>query len=768
MKITRKLLKYLLYILLLVIVMLVLFILFISPIAKWAIEKYDKEHTGREITIGKLSLSVFKGELILNDFTVFEQDAKTKFFNAGQFAAKISVTSLFKQKYNVEYVTLSDFYVTIKQKGSHFNFDDLMNLGASDSAQKPEPVDPNTPPTEWFLNNLNLKNGKIVYNDKLIGSEINLSRFNVYLPKFAYNTNNLNVLSDFLINESGRVDTRLNLNLKNLDYTLRTKVNNLDIKPFYVYVKEFLLAKQLNGLINTDMSVKGSFANASDIALKGKLNFNSFLLTDVLNDKLSSFKNLDVVIDSINLKENIFKMNTVALNDLYLKVELYENGTNFNRLMKAADGQTTTVASNASSNSTQNTSSSGASSSNIFLMIADYVQLVAKDYILNSYSADKVDLKNLEIDYSDFTLGEQFYVNMDSLNISSSRISSANNRITANLNSRLNRKGKLNIDISANPKDFLEMDFKTEVKKLPISVFNPYVKYYLAHTFTKGDLNLLIGTSISASHQLTSDNALLVEKIKCGKKIKNIKTAANIPLKLGVALLRDPKGNIDFKFPVKGNLKDPNYKIGKIILKIFENLLVKAVMSPFNAVGALFSKKEPATDFEFDYLQTDFTQKTQRKVLEKTAEFLSEKPELTIQFIQNVNPEKELELLAYRMAKQKYIADPANAALIKGDELTNGDKIDNKDSLFVSYVNNQNKELASQTSHLDKCKRFIGENELTKEHERLITERENQIKSILWEKGIDNKRIIFVRNIDRKQNLNEVKPSFSFDMDSEE
>ncbi|MCC6370666.1 MAG: DUF748 domain-containing protein [Bacteroidia bacterium] len=764
MKLLKKIVKYTGITVSIIVVLLVVALLFLSPIAKWAIQKYDKQYTGREITIGDLSINAFTGKLSINNLSVFEADGKTVFLSLKDFDTKISVMPLFKQKYNIEHVTINDFFVAVKQNGSQFNFDDLLKLGESKPDEKPEPVDPNAPPTEWFLNNVKINNSRIFYSEKQVGSKITLSKFNVSLPDFAYNTPQLKLFTDFLINETGAIKSQLNLNTNSMEYTLLTQIEKLDISPFYVYLKEFLLAKQLKGLINTDLNVKGNFSDASDITLKGRLNFHDFLLTDPLNDNLSSFKDLNVLIDSVNVKQSIFDLNTISLQNAFVKVELYENGTNFNRLMKTTEA----APAQASADSSAAAPASGASSTNIFLIIADYVKMVAKDYILNSYSADQVELKNLEVDYSDFTLGEQFYMNMDSLNVSSSRISSSNERITANVNSRLNRKGKLNVDISANPKDFLEMDFKTEVKKLPLTVFNPYVKYYLAHTFTKGDFNLLISTSISAAHDLNSENGLLIEKIKCGKKIKDVKTAANMPLKLGVALLRDPKGNIDFKFPVKGNLNDPKYRIGKIVLKIFENLLIKAVTSPYNAVASLFSKSEPATDFEFDYLQSDFSAGQQRKVLDKTAEFLTEKPELTIQFTQNVNPEKELESLAYKMAKLKYLSDSVRASAVSEAVRLNPDKLDNKDSLFVKFVSEQNQQLATQLSHLDKCKRFVGENEILKEHQRIIEMRENQIRNIFGEKGIEAKRVVFVRNIDKKLNMNEVKPTFSFEMDSAE
>ncbi len=779
MKLIKKILKYFSYLLLFVVTILVVIIIFISPITEWLIEKYDKKYTGREINIGDLQLNPFKGTLAIYNLTLFEANDKDKFFTCSELSTKVNIFQAIKQKYNVEYFNLKTPYVVIKQTGSKFNFDDLLKLGEGDTT-KPEPkTNEKEEPVLWFLNKIKLSNGLINYNDRLVGSKIGISKLNVFVPYFAHDTKDLKVLTDFLINNSGTVKSQLDLNINTLDYKLVTDISNLNIHPFYVYLKEILLAKQFKGTLSTNFKAKGSFADSQDLALKGKIGLQNFLLTDVLDDDLSSFKNLSISIDSINLKKEIFNLNTISLVDSYIKVELYENGNNFNRLMKNSDAPATTTntAVSATTNSTTVdnksdsatvTKSSGASSTNIFMIIADYVKMVAKDYILNSYSADKVEITGTEVDYNDFTLGEQFSVNLDSLDIISNRISSENERISAMVKTNINKKGKLAIDMSANPKDFLELDFKTDLKKLPITIFNPYVKYYLAHTFKKGDVNLLISTSINAQHYLKAENNLLIEKIKCGKKIKGVKTAAKVPLKLGVALLRDPKGNIDFKFPVEGNLKDPKYKVGKIILKVFENLLLKAVTAPFNAVGALFSKKEPATDFEFDYLQVDFSKKEQRKVLEKTAEFVNEKPEMQIVFTQNLNPEKEIELLSYKLAKVKYLKNPTYVSPKKEDELKNIDKLDNKDSLFVFYVSNQFKELDSKTSHLDKCKRFVGIDVIKKEHEVIIAQREADIKRILIENKVQEKQIKFTRNIDKKLNLNEVRPSFSFEMDAED
>lgn len=766
MKAVKKFLKYILYLFAITLTLVVLIIIFINPIAKWAIQKYDTKFIGREITLNAINIGVLNGSLDIVGLTVYEKNSDKRFLTFGELKTKISIWQTIKSKYIIEYFELSNYSVSILQNGSKFNFDDLLELG-SDTTTTKKPEVENPEPTLWFLNKLNLYNGTILYNDKQVGIKTTLNNLNVLLPVFNYNSDKLFIETDFLVNKQGKIKADLNLILSNLKYKLNCSINQLSIKPFYPYLKEMLLAKDFKGYLSSNLKLAGSFSNPSDIALKGHIGLNNFLLTDVLNEKLTAIDQLKITIDSINVPKSIFNINAIELNGAYVKTELYENGTNFNRLLKTDTNQISST--NSSSNSdTLKVQQTQTSSSNLFILIADYVKMVAKDYILNTYSADKVSLNNIEVDYSDFTLGEQFYVNLENMSINSNRISSENERITATFSTNINQKGNLLVDISANPKDFLEMDFKTDLKSLPLTMFNPYVKYYLAHTFKTGDLNLLIQTSINANHQLKAENNLLIEKIKCNKRIKGIKTAAKVPLKLGVAMLRDPKGNIDFKFPVNGNLNDPKYKIGKIVLKIFENLLVKAATAPFNAVGSLLGKKEPATEFEFDYLQTDFNNKEQRKVLEKTAETLIQKPELIIQFTQNVNVEKETELLVYRLAKEIYINNPTYVSPKKEDEIKNIDKFDNKDSLFTYFVSSQFKDLNTKISHLDKCKRLVGEDKINKKLEELFTTREAEIKRILIENKVNEKQILLNRNTDKKTNLNQVKPSVTFDIDSKD
>ena len=68
----------------------------------------------------------------------------------------------------------------------------------------------------------------------------------------------------------------------------------------------------------------------------------------------------------------------------------------------------------------------------------------------------------------------------------------------------------------------------------------------------------------------------------------NSPEATGLPVRLGVALLKDLDGNIVIDLPIKGSLDDPDFKIGRVVLRVIVNLLLKAATSPFSLIGAAF------------------------------------------------------------------------------------------------------------------------------------------------------------------------------------
>ena len=71
----------------------------ISPIAKYLIEKYDKQITGRSISIKSAYLNPFTGYLYLKNLRIFEANDKELFFKSDGLAVDISLWKLLRKEY---------------------------------------------------------------------------------------------------------------------------------------------------------------------------------------------------------------------------------------------------------------------------------------------------------------------------------------------------------------------------------------------------------------------------------------------------------------------------------------------------------------------------------------------------------------------------------------------------------------------------------------------------------------------------------------------
>ncbi|MFN8135506.1 MAG: DUF748 domain-containing protein [Bacteroidales bacterium] len=200
--------------------------------------------------------------------------------------------------------------------------------------------------------------------------------------------------------------------------------------------------------------------------------------------------------------------------------------------------------------------------SNPFTIMADYIKEISKDYIISNYTAKDVQIHNGHIVYKDYTLEDKFVYDLEHLEMSSGPISSKRQYFPY-MSCLANRSGKIKAHLSFDPRDYMNMSVNYSIDDMRISDFNPYSKFYVAHAFVEG-LLYYYSTNTISNGQLKSTNVMSIKKIEVSRKL-NDKPLYALPLRLAIAILRDRKGNIDLDIPVEGNLKDPTYKIGKVI-----------------------------------------------------------------------------------------------------------------------------------------------------------------------------------------------------------
>jgi hypothetical protein len=141
--------------------------------------------------------------------------------------------------------------------------------------------------------------------------------------------------------------------------------------------------------------------------------------------------------------------------------------------------------------------------------------------------------------------------------------------------------GKLD-PLSQNP----FVDLNVDVKSVDLLPLSPYSGRFAGYELARGKLFLTIKARV-ADRKVDMANVITLNQFTFGAPT-NSPDAIHLPVRLGVALLKDLDGKIVIDVPVAGSFDDPSFRIGKVVWRVIGNLLTKAAVSPFSLVGSMF------------------------------------------------------------------------------------------------------------------------------------------------------------------------------------
>lgn len=202
---------------------------------------------------------------------------------------------------------------------------------------------------------------------------------------------------------------------------------------------------------------------------------------------------------------------------------------------------------------------------------------------------------------------------------------------------------------------------------------SPYAERYIGYGISQGKLVLDLKYRLSES-MLEAENHIVLDRFYLGEE-KPSPEAVKLPYKLGLALLRDRNGKIDIDMPIRGNLKDPDFKYGKFVWQTVGNLLVKAAASPFKLLGSLVGSSADLSQVEFVAGDAALTPEILQR-LDALGKALTERPALHLEILaQKATPSDRQALRERALDRQlqelrlKELAGkpeaPANASLVQ-------------------------------------------------------------------------------------------------------
>ncbi|WP_211443566.1 DUF748 domain-containing protein [Collimonas humicola] len=294
----------------------------------------------------------------------------------------------------------------------------------------------------------------------------------------------------------------------------------------------------------------------------------------------------------------------------------------------------------------------------------------------------QVVIKGGNVNYTDNFVKPNYTANMTGMNGTVGAIASDKPApAPIDLNGKIDNDAPVAISGSLNPLfKPMFLDIKASANGVELPRLTPYAAKYAGYAIEKGKLSMDVNYHIE-NDKLVAENNVRIDQLTFGDKIDS-PTATKLPVLLAVALLKDRNGQININLPISGTLSDPQFSIGGIIVRIFVNLIVKAVTSPFALISSAFGGGggDDLGYAEFAPGSATLSAATQGK-LDTIAKALNDRPALKLDLIGRVDPKTDTDGVRQQVLnrqlkrlKQKDSVDQSEDTQSDDVTLTDADK----------------------------------------------------------------------------------------------
>lgn len=575
-----------------------------------------------------------------------------------RFKVADAVIDLKKQEIQLGRVSTGDGDIHIQMNGDgRLNlktaFTPSASKGTDSSKSSNESV--STDDSAWVVNlpEFSMENYTVRYQDQQTNPEANivLDQVNLDAKDLSTRRDGLGTAAlAFNWGDKGNLKLAGEVGLSPLAAKMKVDANALDIRPLQPYITPHVKLVVTSGHFDT----KGELTiiskdNQQDIQYAGMAALSQLKTVD--KEKARDFLNWkSLYLNGLEFGTAPFRLNIneVALTDF------------FNRLIIYADGSSNLAAIMGDKKEAPTESVKGDDAP-----VADGKP--ATETGDNDIRIKTVTLQGGSVDFSDLLIKPNVRLPMAQI---AGRISGLDtikeNKADVLLKGIVGRNVPMEIKGQINP--LIErpfVDLTIGLSGVDLSPFTPYSGKYLGYKLKKGQLSLDLTYRVD-DNKLSAKNKVLLNQLTLGETVES-PTATKLPIKLALALLKDRQGNIDLDLPMTGDLDDPEFSIGGIVIKMFVNLIVNIASSPFAALGSLFGGGEELAFVEFESGQSIIPEESIGK-LETLTKILFERPALKMEIQGQVSPEKDMDGLRRQRFEEQIKAVKLKSMMSKGQK----------------------------------------------------------------------------------------------------
>lgn len=555
-------------------------------------------------------------------------------------------------------------------------------------------------PLKFSVKNAKLSNGEVKISENFSSqylnhtvNAINLEAQNISSLGTGFNFKGSAKSSDSVsFSSSGLVK----LEPFRLDANLDIEAANLS--KFNPFMQQFLDAKITDGKV----AYKGKIAFNNNLSLHGKVSLVNLNIKDEQDVDFFAIKLLDL--NTLSFKNSALNIDKIDIKSPFIKVAIAQDKSfNISKIIKKTDEK-----------KDKNTKKS--------------------DF---KFTLSNINLEDGNMDFSDHSLFLPFNISVHKLKTT---IDMIKKDIPANikLSGVVGERGLSQITINTMPfAPKNKTDFTMIYKDIELKNITPYSAKFVGYEIKNGRANLNLHYTINDS-KLSAKNDINLDSLQLGHKVQST-DAMDLPLELAISVLKDSKDQINISLPVSGNLNDPKFSYGGIIIGAVTKLFADVVMSPFRLIGNILgidADKLNGVDFTAG---SDEILDSEIPKLEDLKKIALAKPEIRL----TITPaySKKIDTYSY----QKSYLDNDIALLMNKDGLSYNDVIE---SLKTKYAPGFKGSQDALIKELASAKKFT-ESKL----DDLAVDRAEAIKDKLEDMGVDSAQIAIknVKNVPAKQ-----------------
>jgi hypothetical protein len=265
------------------------------------------------------------------------------------------------------------------------------------------------------------------------------------------------------------------------------------------------------------------------------------------------------------------------------------------------------------------------------------------DFPLPKISVGAIVISNATVSFTDHSLPSDVSLAMKEVSGTISDLSSEQlQHADVDIHGKADGVGPFSVTGKINPfSPTLKNDIKISLKGMDLTGVSAYSGKFAGYRIAQGKLNLELDYEITGT-DLKSKNVITLDRFRFGEKVDS-PDATHLPVKLGVAILKDRNGQIVLDVPVEGNLKDPKLRISKVVWRAVENILVKVATSPFALLGAAFGGASEELGYQDFQPGSAELSKAGMEKLDALAKSLVEKPALGLEISGSVDRDADRE-----------------------------------------------------------------------------------------------------------------------------